>query len=75
MTDTSAVSTPLSGRPGPWARLRFRWQAEQGVHELTRDREHERRVLAEAAVRLQPGPWAIGLLLRRDPDTDQGVSR
>lgn len=75
MTDTSAVATPLSGRPGRWARLRFRWQAEQELHELTRNRALEQRVLAEAAVRLQPGPWAIGLLFRRDRDADQGVPR
>lgn len=66
MTDTASVATPHPAHaPGRWARLRFRWRAEQEIHDLTRDPANEERVLAEAAVRLQPGPWNVGLLFRR----------
>lgn len=66
MNETESVETvvpaPASGFLG---RLRFRWRAEQEIHELTRDRELEERVRAEAAVRLTPGPWHLGELFRR----------
>lgn len=66
MNDTESVETvvpaPTTGFLG---RLRFRWRAEQEIHELTRDRELEERVRAEAAVRLAPGPWHLGELFRR----------
>lgn len=51
--------------PTLWQRLRFRFRAEQEIHDLTRDRAREERVLAEAAVRLAPGPWNVTLLFRR----------
>ncbi|ROP63438.1 hypothetical protein [Curtobacterium sp. ZW137] len=41
------------------------WAVSTEIHELTRDREREERVRAEAAVRLAPGPWAIADLFRR----------
>ncbi|MBO9038284.1 MULTISPECIES: hypothetical protein [Curtobacterium] len=58
---TAAPASP----PGRLQRLRFRLRAEQEIHELTRDRELEDRVRAEAAVRLAPGPWHLGALFRR----------
>jgi hypothetical protein len=75
MTDTgshrsgalaTSVSAPTA-RLGLVARLRFRWEAERELHDLTTDRQHEERVLAEATVRLAPGPWQIALLFRRRP--------
>ena len=66
MTETESVETVVPARPtGFLGRLRFRWRAEQEIHELTRDRELEERVRAEAAVRLAPGPWHLGELFRR----------
>ncbi|MFJ4220320.1 hypothetical protein [Curtobacterium luteum] len=67
MADTSSVhiATTGTGPRSPWERLRFRWQAEQELHELTRDREREDRVRAEAAVRLDPSPAAFAELFRR----------
>lgn len=68
MSDTSSLETPAAlPATTVWQRLRFRWRVEQEVHELTRDREHEERVVAQAAVHLQPGPWSIALLARRSP--------
>lgn len=61
--DTTSGTTPL----GFVERLRFRLRAEREIDELTRDRAREDRVLAEAAVRLAPGPWHLGQLLRRRP--------
>lgn len=70
MSDTSSVETARTlPAPSRWDRLRFRWHAEQEIHDLTRDREHEERVVAEATVRLQPGPWNIALLFRRDAES------
>ncbi|MEK6309806.1 MAG: hypothetical protein V4737_17220 [Curtobacterium sp.] len=67
MTDTSSVDTPRTTAADTsfWARLRFRWQAEQELHELTRDRAREDRVRAEAAVRLTPSAAAFAELFRR----------
>ena len=67
MTDTSSIETPAaaSGTTSYWGRLRFRWQAEQELHELTRDRAREDRVRAEAAVRLAPSAAAFAELFRR----------
>lgn len=66
MNETESVETVVPGPPtGFLGRLRFRWRAEQEIHELTRDRELEERVRAEAAVRLAPGPWHLGELFRR----------
>ena len=62
MTSTESIDTV-----GFVERLRFRLRAEQEIVELTRDRGHEDRVRAEAAVRLAPGPWHLGELLRRRP--------
>lgn len=66
MSETASVPTAAAAAPlGFLARLRFRWRAEQEIHELTRDRALEERVRAEAAVRLAPGPWHLGELFRR----------
>lgn len=67
MADTSSIDTPATrtGTRSSWERLRFRWQAEQELHELTRDRAREDRVRAEAAVRLAPSPAAFAELFRR----------
>ncbi|MGY2898488.1 hypothetical protein ACVKXF_001111 [Curtobacterium sp. PvP017] len=66
MSDTESVPTTASAAPlGFLGRVRFRWRAEQEIHELTRDRALEERVRAEAAVRLAPGPWHLGELFRR----------
>ncbi|PZF30261.1 hypothetical protein DEJ05_01225 [Curtobacterium sp. MCLR17_045] len=66
MNETESVETVVPAPPtGFLGRLRFRWRAEQEIHELTRDRELEERVRAEAAVRLAPGPWHLGELFRR----------
>ncbi|WP_284754930.1 hypothetical protein [Curtobacterium sp. ME-Dv--P-122a] len=66
MNETESVETVVPAPPtGFLGRLRFRWRAEQEIHELTRDRELEKRVRAEAAVRLAPGPWHLGELFRR----------
>ncbi|PZE30215.1 hypothetical protein [Curtobacterium sp. MCLR17_042] len=66
MNETESVETVVPAPPtGFLGRLRFRWRAEQEIHELTRDRELEERVRAEAAVRLTPGPWHLGELFRR----------
>ncbi|MCS6580247.1 hypothetical protein [Curtobacterium citreum] len=66
MNETESVETVVPAPPtGFLGRLRFRWHAEQEIHELTRDRELEERVRAEAAVRLTPGPWHLGELFRR----------
>ncbi|WIE78927.1 hypothetical protein [Curtobacterium sp. MCSS17_016] len=66
MNETESVETVVPAPPtGFFGRLRFRWRAEQEIHELTRDRELEERVRAEAAVRLAPGPWHLGELFRR----------
>lgn len=66
MNETESVETVVPAPPtGILGRLRFRWRAEQEIHELTRDRELEERVRAEAAVRLAPGPWHLGELFRR----------
>jgi hypothetical protein len=66
VNETESVETVVPAPPtGFLGRLRFRWRAEQEIHELTRDRELEERVRAEAAVRLAPGPWHLGELFRR----------
>ncbi|MCS6588359.1 hypothetical protein [Curtobacterium flaccumfaciens] len=66
MNETESVETVVPAPPtGFLGRLRFRWRAEQEIHELTRDRELEERVRAEAAVRLTPGPWHLRELFRR----------
>ncbi|EYT66307.1 hypothetical protein BIU95_01365 [Curtobacterium sp. MCBA15_007] len=66
MNETESVETVVQApTTGFLGRLRFRWRAEQEIHELTRDRELEERVRAEAAVRLAPGPWHLGELFRR----------
>lgn len=46
-------------------RIRFWWRASSGIHDLTRDHDLEERVIAEAAVRLSPGPSNIAWLFRR----------
>lgn len=46
-------------------RIRFWWHASTEIHELTRDHDLEERVIAEAAVRLSPGPSNIAWLFRR----------
>lgn len=66
MNETDSVRTPAPSAPSSFvARLRFRLRAEQEIHELTRDRAREERILDEAAVRLAPGPWQIAQLFRR----------
>ncbi|NQW90039.1 hypothetical protein HQQ88_06995 [Curtobacterium sp. VKM Ac-2861] len=66
MSETESVPTTAAAAPlGLLGRLRFRWRAEQEIHDLTRDRALEERVRAEAAVRLAPGPWHLGELFRR----------
>jgi hypothetical protein len=66
MTGTEPVRTaPPAGRRSGLARLRFRLRAERDIHELTRDRDHEESVRAEAAVRLAPGAWSLADLFRR----------
>jgi hypothetical protein len=66
VNETESVETVVPAPPtGFLGRMRFRWRAEQEIHELTRDRELEERVRAEAAVRLAPGPWHLGELFRR----------
>ncbi|ROQ16473.1 MULTISPECIES: hypothetical protein [unclassified Curtobacterium] len=66
MSETESVPTTAAAAPlGFLSRLRFRWRAEQEIHDLTRDRALEQRVRAEAAVRLAPGPWHLGELFRR----------
>ncbi|QZQ55433.1 hypothetical protein KZI27_19725 [Curtobacterium sp. TC1] len=66
MSETESVPTTATATPpGFLGRVRFRWRAEQEIHELTRDRALEERVRAEAAVRLAPGPWHLGELFRR----------
>ncbi|MBT1675582.1 hypothetical protein [Curtobacterium aurantiacum] len=66
MNETDSVRAVVPApSTGPLSRLRFRLRAEQEIHELTRDRELEERVRAEAAVRLTPGPWHLGELFRR----------
>lgn len=75
MTDTGSdhpgALAPSASAPAPrlglLARLRFRWEAERELHDLTTDRQHEERVLAAATVRLAAGPWQIALLFRRRP--------
>lgn len=68
MTDTESVRTTRAAAPlGPLARLRFRLRAEREIDDLTRDREREARIRAEAAVRLAPGPWHLVELFRRQP--------
>ncbi|MGN8048723.1 hypothetical protein ACTJKO_03470 [Curtobacterium sp. 22159] len=46
-------------------RVRFWWRASTEIHELTRDHDFEERVIAEAAIRLSPGPSNIAWLFRR----------
>ncbi|QQD76149.1 hypothetical protein I8920_15370 [Curtobacterium sp. YC1] len=71
MNDTESLRNAASAAPlGLLQRLRFRLRAEQEIHELTRDRELEERVRAEAAVRLVPGPWHLGALFRRRQKLD-----
>ncbi|WP_263055322.1 hypothetical protein [Curtobacterium sp. RIT-PI-V] len=66
MSETESVPTTAPLAPlGFLGRLRFRWRAEQEIHDLTRDRALEERVRAEAAVRLAPGAWHLGELFRR----------
>lgn len=66
MNETDSIRTTAPSAPSSFtARLRFRIAAEQEIHELTRDREREARILDEAAVRLAPGPWQIAQLFRR----------
>lgn len=66
MNETESVPTTTPAAPiGFLGRLRFRLRAEQEIHDLTRDREREERVRAEAAVRLTPGPWHLAELFRR----------
>lgn len=57
----------LMWRSGWQGRLLMWWQATTEITELTRDRDYEERVIAEAAVRLAPSPSAIALLFRRRP--------
>ncbi|MBT1608416.1 hypothetical protein [Curtobacterium flaccumfaciens] len=71
MNDTESLQTAPPAAPlGLLQRLRFRLRAEQEIHELTRDRELEARVRAEAAVRLTPGPWHLGALFQRQQKLD-----
>jgi hypothetical protein len=66
MNDTESLRTVSPAAPlGLLQRLRFRLRTEQEIHELTRGRELEARVRAEAAVRLAPGPWHLGALFQR----------
>ena len=66
MNETDSIRTTASSAPSSFAaRLRFRIAAEQELHELTRDREREARILDDAAVRVAPGPWQIAQLFRR----------
>ena len=46
-------------------RIRFWWHASTEIHELTRDHDLEERVIAEAVIRLSPGPSNIAWLFRR----------
>uniref|UniRef100_A0A942T020 Uncharacterized protein n=1 Tax=Neobacillus citreus TaxID=2833578 RepID=A0A942T020_9BACI len=48
-------------------RIRFWWRASAEIHELTRDHDREERIIAEAAIRLSPGPSNIAWLFRRGP--------
>lgn len=65
-TGTIPVPTPTRTLPrGLLGRVAMWWSTTTEIAELTRDREREDRVRAEAAVRLAPGPWAIADLFRR----------
>lgn len=61
----TASSTTANRRPTIRERVRMWWQANAEITELTRDRERERRIRAEAAVRLTPNPGGIADLFRR----------
>ena len=66
MNDTGSIRTTAPAAPSSFAaRLRFRIAAEQELHELTRDREREARILDDAAVRVAASPWQIAQLFRR----------
>lgn len=68
MSGTRSIDTSATAGPRSFAtRLRFRFGAQREIHELTRDREREGRILDEAAVRLAPGPWQLAQLFRRRP--------
>ncbi|OII14861.1 hypothetical protein [Curtobacterium sp. MCBA15_008] len=69
MNDTGSIRTTAPCSPSSpssfTARLRFRIATAEEIHELTRDREREARILDDAAVCLAPGPWQIAQLFRR----------
>lgn len=68
MSETDSIRTDRPAGPlSFFGRIRFRLHAEREIDELTRDRAREERIRAEAAVRLAPGPWHLGELLRRRP--------
>lgn len=62
--DTDAV--PICRRPaGVVATVKMWWDGAGEIEQLTRDVEREQRILAEAAVQLVPGPWAIANLFKQ----------
>lgn len=61
---TATVPTPAK-RASLVQRMQLWWSVTTTITELTRDREREDRILAEAAVRMNPGGWGLALLFRR----------
>ncbi|UXN20667.1 hypothetical protein N8D77_10850 [Curtobacterium flaccumfaciens] len=56
MNETESVETVVPAPPtGFLGRLRFRWRAEQEIHELTRDRELEERCAPRRPSGSRPG--------------------
>lgn len=66
MTHQQARTRRLTG---VWGRLRMWWQGTTEITELTRDREREERIIAEASVRLAPSAANIAWLFRSTPHT------
>lgn len=67
MTDTESIRTPSAApvRISPRARLAFWWHTSVEIAEMTRDREREDRLRAEAAVRLTASSGNLSYLFRR----------
>ena len=55
------------GKLRPIDRLVMWFDASSEIHDLTRNRAQEQRVLNEAATAWMPGPWSIAMLFRRRP--------
>ena len=66
MRNASRRRKPLA-MASPVGRLIMWFDASAEIHELTRDRALEERVLNQAATVLSPGPWSLGLLFQRRP--------